>query len=88
MCGGAIISDELSPPINGRRKLSTNDLWAELDTLSEFWGFKPSTKAEVDVDVDDDKKKQIHTSQTNKQSKKGRILFFSFFLCLITWCIW
>lgn len=76
MCGGAIISDELLPPINGRRKLTTNDLWAELDTLSEFWGFKPSTKAEVDVD--DDKKKKIDTSQTNKQSKKGRILFFSF----------
>lgn len=71
MCGGAIISDELLPPINGRRKLTTNDLWAELDTLSEFWGFKPSTKADAGVDDDDeDNKNKVDTPQKNKQSKK------------------
>lgn len=74
MCGGALISGELLPPINGRRKLTTNDLWAELDTHSEFWGFKPSVKADVDVDDDDgniNKNKKVAAPQKNKQSKKG-----------------
>ncbi|KAL2470306.1 Ethylene-responsive transcription factor RAP2-3 [Abeliophyllum distichum] len=37
MCGGAIISDE--PIINKKGKLTTQELWAEFDTISEFWGF-------------------------------------------------
>ncbi|CAI9776213.1 unnamed protein product [Fraxinus pennsylvanica] len=40
MCGGAIISDE--PIINKRGKLTTEELWAEFDTISEFWGFNSS----------------------------------------------
>ncbi|KAI3469342.1 hypothetical protein Pfo_026005 [Paulownia fortunei] len=37
MCGGSIISDE--PIIKRRGKLTTQEFWAELDTISQFWGF-------------------------------------------------
>ncbi|KAI5650856.1 hypothetical protein M9H77_36861 [Catharanthus roseus] len=69
MCGGAIISDELLPSINGRRKLTTKELWAELDTFSEFWGFDPnSTSTQT---ADNNNSKASSSSQKNKQLKKG-----------------
>ncbi|KAL3648654.1 hypothetical protein CASFOL_005057 [Castilleja foliolosa] len=41
MCGGSIISDE---PIRKRKgKLTTEEFWAELDTISQLWGFNCST---------------------------------------------
>ena len=36
MCGGAIISDFV--PDHHRRKLTTRDLWLELDPFSDFSG--------------------------------------------------
>ncbi|CAI9771081.1 unnamed protein product [Fraxinus pennsylvanica] len=45
MCGGAIISDE--PIINKRGKLTTEELWAEFDTISEFWGFNSSNDKDL-----------------------------------------
>ncbi|KAL0414779.1 UNVERIFIED_CONTAM: Ethylene-responsive transcription factor RAP2-3 [Sesamum radiatum] len=43
MCGGSIISDD--PIIKRRGKLSTQEFWAELDTISELWGFNSSNDA-------------------------------------------
>ncbi|KAK6161074.1 hypothetical protein DH2020_004455 [Rehmannia glutinosa] len=40
MCGGSIISDE--PIIKRKGKLTTQEFWAELDTISQFWGFNCS----------------------------------------------
>ncbi|KAH6831884.1 hypothetical protein C2S53_012759 [Perilla frutescens var. hirtella] len=40
MCGGSIISDE--PIIKKRGKLSAQEFWAQLDTISELWGFNSS----------------------------------------------
>ncbi|KAL3508126.1 hypothetical protein ACH5RR_033508 [Cinchona calisaya] len=58
MCGGAIISEEF--PINRARKLTTKELWAEFDTLSQFWGFDPSGQAAPDT----------KNTYNNKQPKK------------------
>ncbi|GFQ03396.1 ethylene-responsive transcription factor rap2-3 [Phtheirospermum japonicum] len=41
MCGGSIISDE--PIVKRKGKLTTQEFWAELDTISQFWGFNCST---------------------------------------------
>ncbi|PIN09442.1 hypothetical protein CDL12_17981 [Handroanthus impetiginosus] len=43
MCGGSIISDE--PIIKKRGKLSTEEFWAELDSISQLWGFSCSNDA-------------------------------------------
>ncbi|XP_051125175.1 ethylene-responsive transcription factor RAP2-3-like [Andrographis paniculata] len=37
MCGGSIISD--GPLAKRRGKLTKQELWAELDTISQFWRF-------------------------------------------------
>lgn len=42
MCGGSIISDE--PIIKKKGKLTSQELWAQLDTISEFWGFNSSNQ--------------------------------------------
>ncbi|KAM7463110.1 hypothetical protein LguiA_031231 [Lonicera macranthoides] len=41
MCGGAIISDLL--PENDCRKVTTHDLWSELDTITDLFGWDPSS---------------------------------------------
>lgn len=41
MCGGAIISDIIG--VKRGRKLATQDLWAELDPLSDLLGFDAAT---------------------------------------------
>lgn len=41
MCGGSLISDE--PIIKKKGKLSAEEFWAQLDTISEFWGFNNSS---------------------------------------------
>ncbi|XP_019178105.1 PREDICTED: ethylene-responsive transcription factor RAP2-3-like isoform X2 [Ipomoea nil] len=43
MCGGAIISDYDPISERRRRKISTHDLWAELDPISELWSFNSSS---------------------------------------------
>nr|QBZ39627.1 ethylene-responsive element binding protein [Santalum album] len=40
MCGGAIISDY--DPGNRGRKLTTEELWSELDAFSDFFSFDPT----------------------------------------------
>lgn len=60
MCGGAIISDE--SPINRGRKLTTKELWAEFDTISQLWGFDSSGQA-ADTKATDHKIKQPKKGQ-------------------------
>lgn len=65
MCGGAIISDEF--PINRGRKLTAKELWADFDTISQFWGFNPSGQPA------ENNSSSCPTDQ-NKQPKKGQFL--------------
>lgn len=44
MCGGAIISDFV-PAVKRGRKLTTQDLWAELDSISDHFGWDCKPKA-------------------------------------------
>ncbi|KAK9288064.1 hypothetical protein L1049_016510 [Liquidambar formosana] len=60
MCGGAIISDFVTD--RRGRKLTTQDLWSELDTFSELWG--------LDSDVKDPANFLNKVSQKPKQLNK------------------
>ena len=40
MCGGSIISDD--PIVKKKGKLSPDEFWAQIDTISELWGFDSS----------------------------------------------
>lgn len=43
MCGGAIISDFVDiKPVS--RKLTAHDLWSEIDTISDLFGYDSITK--------------------------------------------
>ncbi|CAH9061565.1 unnamed protein product [Cuscuta epithymum] len=44
MCGGAIISDFDPVTERRRRKVSAQDLWAELDPISQFWAANTSVR--------------------------------------------
>ncbi|KAI9194585.1 hypothetical protein LWI28_007371 [Acer negundo] len=64
MCGGAIITDY--DELRRRRKLTAEDLWSELDTISDFLGLDYSTgknqfKQQTDL--------QIPHQKTNKVGK-------------------
>ncbi|XP_057772324.1 ethylene-responsive transcription factor RAP2-3-like [Salvia miltiorrhiza] len=63
MCGGSIISDE--PIIKKRGKLSPQELWAQLDTISEFWGFDSSN------DVPNQPKHSSIKKEKYKKIEKG-----------------
>lgn len=65
MCGGSIISDE--PIIKKRGKLSPQEFWAQLDTISEFWGFDSSTD---DCPNQQPKQSAVKKEKCDK-SKKG-----------------
>ncbi|KAM3323995.1 ethylene-responsive transcription factor RAP2-3 [Capsicum chacoense] len=75
MCGGAIISD-YEPVGNLCRKLSTRDLWAELDPISDYWSSsssssiagKPDSAHSSTYSVDKPKKSD---SAKSAQLKKG-----------------
>ncbi|CAA2964012.1 ethylene-responsive transcription factor RAP2-3 [Olea europaea subsp. europaea] len=66
MCGGAIISDE--PIINKRGKLTTEELWAEFDTISEFWGFNSSNGKDL---LPINKPKKIKSGTNDKAEQKN-----------------
>ncbi|KAL3505684.1 hypothetical protein ACH5RR_031066 [Cinchona calisaya] len=65
MCGGAIISGEL--PGNRGRKLSTKELWAEFDTISQFWGFNPSSDQSAENKKTDDKNKLLKKGASDEK---------------------
>lgn len=73
MCGGAIISDFVDIKPSGRR-LTTEDLWSELDTASDLFGFNSNGA------LDDFPNSFLHhkAPQKPKQLEKGG--FTSFFL--------
>lgn len=73
MCGGAIISDFVDIKPNARR-LNTEDLWSELDTTSDFFGFNSNGA------LDDFPNSFLHhkAPQKPKQLEKGEFTF-SFF---------
>ncbi|KAH0781836.1 hypothetical protein KY290_001434 [Solanum tuberosum] len=76
MCGGAIISDH-EPAGNFYRKLSSRDLWAELDPISDYWSSSSSSStvgkpysAQSPVTHSIDKPKKSDSGKSN-QLKKG-----------------
>lgn len=90
MCGGAIISDFVDIKPSGRR-LTTEDLWSELDTASDLFGFNSNGA------LDDFPNSFLHLKapQKPKQLEKGGFtsffLFFLGFFCykghvFASWC--
>ncbi|XP_047946615.1 ethylene-responsive transcription factor RAP2-3 [Salvia hispanica] len=61
MCGGSIISDD--PIVKKKGKLSPDEFWAQIDTISELWGFDSSN--------DDVPKQPKLSSITKEKCKKG-----------------
>ncbi|RDX63774.1 Ethylene-responsive transcription factor RAP2-3, partial [Mucuna pruriens] len=45
MCGGSIISDYIDVDLKSGRKLTTQDLWSELNTFSDFLGFDATSSS-------------------------------------------
>ncbi|KAK3027719.1 hypothetical protein RJ639_042459 [Escallonia herrerae] len=75
MCGGAIISDFV-PPQRGR-KLTTQDLWSELDTVSgHSFGPDPSSVAKhhsilpADTKTVHKPKREFGTAETSEETQK------------------
>uniref|UniRef100_A0A5B7B7U3 AP2/ERF domain-containing protein n=1 Tax=Davidia involucrata TaxID=16924 RepID=A0A5B7B7U3_DAVIN len=70
MCGGAIISDFV--PVERGRKLTTQDLWSELDTISDLLGFDYS---DLSSDQSDNrvtrKPKQLNNGASEKKTQKA-----------------
>ncbi|KAL8484926.1 hypothetical protein ACS0TY_027285 [Phlomoides rotata] len=64
MCGGSMISDE--PIIKRRGKLTTQEFWAELDTISQFWGFNSSN------DGKNHQQNDVTKKIIKEKSKKGK----------------
>ncbi|KAK4425904.1 Ethylene-responsive transcription factor RAP2-3 [Sesamum alatum] len=69
MCGGSIISDE--PIIKRRGKLSTQEFWAELDTISELWGFNCPNDAKPQPTNPPTNKPNPPTNGKNEKGEKS-----------------
>ncbi|KAL8047603.1 hypothetical protein ABFX02_07G010900 [Erythranthe guttata] len=70
MCGGSIISDE--PIIKRRGKLTTEEFWAELDTISHFWGFDFSDDAAKNQPEPAAQKPGPHNKGNKEKEEKGK----------------
>ncbi|KAL7144418.1 hypothetical protein ABFS83_07G010800 [Erythranthe nasuta] len=70
MCGGSIISDE--PIIKRRGKLTTEEFWAELDTISHFWGFDFSDDAAKHQPEPASQKPGPHNKGNKEKEEKGK----------------
>ncbi|KAE9594939.1 hypothetical protein Lal_00041217 [Lupinus albus] len=75
MCGGAIISDFIG--VKRGRNLVTQDLWAELDPLSDFLGFDANTLTSNDQQPPtlyfDHKPPQIPQTKGSEKEKKKNL---------------
>ncbi|KAL3812952.1 hypothetical protein ACJIZ3_014220 [Penstemon smallii] len=70
MCGGAIISDD--PIIKKRGKLTTQELWAEIDTISHLWGFdKPEESHNKPGPTNEGRKENKIKKSNEKRPRKN-----------------
>ncbi|KAL1548125.1 ethylene-responsive transcription factor RAP2-3-like [Salvia divinorum] len=69
MCGGSIISDE--PIIKKKGKLSPDEFWAQLDTISAFWGFD-SSNDDVPNQPSIKKEKCKKSEKGNEKARKSQ----------------
>jgi len=76
MCGGAIISDLIA--VKRDRKLTTQDLWSELDTISDLLGFDSSTSISNGQDYstnhlyNQNKPKQLSQVEAGEKTRKSK----------------
>ncbi|KAJ4956355.1 hypothetical protein NE237_013138 [Protea cynaroides] len=68
MCGGAIISDFIAAKRG--RKLTTEDLWSEFDTISDLLGFDFSDKDSCFLHSSSDESQKSTTKGISEKTKK------------------
>jgi len=68
MCGGAIISDLV--PDNHGRKVTSHDLWSELDTITDLFGWDPSSILKDSTHKPIQLKKEPSEIKSENKSKK------------------
>nr|WAK86025.1 transcription factor ERF64 [Nothapodytes nimmoniana] len=71
MCGGAIISDDDHIGNRGRN-LTTGDMWADLDVISELWGFDDSNNAKHHSNQTTANSKPLNEGASEKAPKKSQ----------------
>jgi len=81
MCGGAIISDFVS--VKRGRKPTTEDLWSELDSLSDFLGLDHRSMNNINNGSKKENLSNLKLAQKPRQPNQGNQQYL-FFLILFS----
>lgn len=80
MCGGAIISD-YEPVGNLCRKLSTRDLWAELDPISDYWSSSSSSSIAGKPDSARSSTHSVDKPKKSDSAKSAQLIKGNIYIC-------